>query len=66
MINDKRNDFPRKGNLTTMVPSELAIYNAIGEVEKIGADPVLTNAVCQLQEALRSVSNYLDAQFEIK
>lgn len=43
-----------------MSPSETAIYNALQEVEKIGADVRLTEAVIHLQKARELVGNYID------
>lgn len=54
------NDFPRRANLQTMKPAEIAIHNAIQEVEKLGADEKLTNAVIKLQEAKELASDYID------
>lgn len=43
-----------------MVPAEKAIYDAMQEVEKVGADTRLTDAVVKLTEAKELVANYID------
>lgn len=53
---------PRRIRLDLNNAAELAIHNAIQEVEKLGADVRLTNAVIELQKAKEHVSNYVDAQ----
>lgn len=53
---------PRRIRLDLNNAAELAIHNAIQEVEKLGADIRLTNAVIKLQQAKEDVSNYVDAQ----
>jgi len=53
---------PRRIRLDLNNAAELAIHNAIQEVEKLGADQRLTNAVIKLQQAKEDVSNYVDAQ----
>lgn len=56
------NGFPRRSNLDLNEPVELAIRNAINEVEKVGADVKLTEAVILLDQALNKVSDYIDEQ----
>lgn len=53
---------PRRIRIDLNNAAELAIHNAIQEVEKLGADVRLTNAVIRLQQAKDEVSNYVDAQ----
>lgn len=50
----------RRNRLDLMTPAELAIHKAIEEVEKVGADVRLTNAIMQLQKAKENVSNFTD------
>lgn len=45
-----------------MKPAELAIQHAIDEIEKIGADKRLTDAVNLLSKAKDHVSDFLDDQ----
>lgn len=54
------NKFPRRSRLDLCEPAELAIYNAMQEVEKMGADVKLTEAVIKLQEAKELVADYID------
>lgn len=56
--------FPRRNRIDLNKPSELAIRNAIDEVEKLGADVKLTDAVIKLNEALELVSDFIDNQIE--
>jgi len=58
MSND--NKFPRRNMVSEMKPAEIAIRNAILEVEKMPADVDLTNAVDLLSQALNKVSDYID------
>lgn len=50
----------RRNNLNENHPSELAIRHAITEVENIGADPVLTSVVIDLDNARNKLATYLD------
>ncbi len=50
----------RRNRLDLMKPAELAIRNAVEEVEKAGADILLTKAVVRLSEAKDLVSDYFD------
>jgi hypothetical protein len=56
----KKDDFPRRNKLWLMVPAETVIYLAMQEVEKLGADVKLTNAVCLLAKAKDLVSDFID------
>lgn len=51
---------PRRSRKDLNVPAELAIYNAMQEVEKVGADERLTNAVIKLQQARNLVADFID------
>lgn len=55
---------PRRNRMDLNTPAELAIYNAMQEVEKIGADQRLTNAVIALQEAKNLVADFIDGNVE--
>jgi len=57
-------EIPRRIRLDLNEPAELAIYNAIQEVEKAGADPKLTKAVTLLSEAKNLVADYIDSKKE--
>jgi hypothetical protein len=52
----------RRNKLYLCTPAELAIYNAIKEVEKLGASVALTKAVNLLIEAKELVGDVVDAQ----
>ena len=54
----------RRNNLTMCSPSELAIFKAMEEVEKIGADIKLTDAVIKLDEARNLVADIIDRKIE--
>ena len=54
------NDFPRRNRLDLNTPAEKAIYDAIQEVEKVGADTRLTGAVIKLSEARNLVADFID------
>jgi hypothetical protein len=54
------NDFPRRNRLDLNEPVELAIYNAMQEVEKLPADERLTRAVTLLSEARNLVADFID------
>jgi SHS2 domain-containing protein len=50
----------RRNRLDLMHQAELSIYNAIQEVEKIGADVRLTQVVIDLGKAKDLLSDFLD------
>lgn len=50
----------RRNNLLEMTPAESAIHIAIIEVEGVGADPVLTDIILQLQKAKDCLSDFVD------
>lgn len=52
----------RRFTLTMHTPAEAAIFKAMEEVEKLGADVRLTNAIHSLHIAKEDVSNYIDEQ----
>lgn len=54
------NNSPRRIRLDKMQAAELAIYNAMQEVEKMPADVRLTKAVILLNKAKDSVSDFID------
>jgi len=56
------NTFPRRSRLDLCTPAEVAIYNAMQEVEKVGADVRLTDAVNLLSQAKDKVADYVDEQ----
>lgn len=50
----------RRNRIDLMHPAEKIIYDAMQEVEKVGADIRLTNAINLLSEAKDNVSDFLD------
>lgn len=56
--------FPRRSRLDLCTPAEKAIYDAMQEVEKIGADVRLTEAVILLSQAKNKVADYIDEQIQ--
>ncbi len=50
----------RRADFARMTPAELAIRNAIIEVEKMPADGRLADAVILLNAAMDSVADYID------
>lgn len=58
--NIMENGVPRRMRLDLATPAELAIYNAMQEVEKLPADERLTKAVVLLGQAKEWVADYVD------
>lgn len=56
------NEIPRRNRLDLNTPAEIAIYNAMQEVEKVGADVRLTEVVTLLAKAKNILSNYVDGE----
>jgi hypothetical protein len=54
------NGFPRRMCLNLMTPAELSIFNAMQEVEKAGAHPLLTDAVILLGQARDKVADFVE------
>lgn len=53
-------EIPRRCRVDLYTPAEAAIRNALIEVEKVGADVRLTDAVNLLSEAQNAVADYVD------
>jgi hypothetical protein len=53
---------PRRNRLDLNTPAELAIHNAMAEVEKAGADVRLTDAINLLSKAKELVADFVDAK----
>lgn len=53
----------RSCDLMKMSKSELLIHEATSEVEKMGADVLLTSAVSKLQEARDDVAEFIEREF---
>jgi hypothetical protein len=58
-------NIPRRVRLDLQTPTERAIYEAMQEVEKMGADARLTDAVILLQQAIDKVADYVDEQLKL-
>lgn len=58
----KTMDIPRRNRIDLNTPAELAIRKACEEVEKIGADIRLTDAVNLLHQAREKVADFLDGK----
>jgi hypothetical protein len=54
--------WPRRANTQTMTKEELAIQNLVWEIEKLGADPLLTDAVVLLGQARDKLSDWIDKE----
>jgi len=59
---EKPFDQTRRCDILKMSVQELSIHNCIIDVEKMGADVRLTDAVMFLQAAKESVADFLDKQ----
>lgn len=55
---------PRRNRQDLLEPSELAIKKAIEEVEKLGADPRLTDIVIKLVNANVFLADYIESKQE--
>ncbi|SDZ90443.1 hypothetical protein SAMN05443667_101235 [Flavobacterium gillisiae] len=55
-------EFPRRNRLDLNTPAEKAIHDAIQEVEKVGADPKLTDIVIMLGKAKDLLSDFIDKE----
>lgn len=51
---------PRRNRLDKNEPAELAIRNAVNEVERIGADNRLTEAINHLNHARELVADFIE------
>lgn len=51
---------PRRNRLDLNTPAEKAIWEAMQEVEKTGAHPLLTDAINMLKQAKEKVSDFVD------
>lgn len=57
---------PRRNRLDLNTPAEKAIYDAMQEVEKVGADVRLTEAVILLSKARDLIADYVDKVEPVK
>jgi len=54
----------RKNRQDLQTPAEVALNNAIAEVEKLGASVLLTEAVIKLSHAKDNVSEFIDKELK--
>jgi hypothetical protein len=57
----RENTIPRRQQMLSWTPAEVAIADAVEAVERAGAHPLLTDAVILLQQAREKVADYIDA-----
>lgn len=55
------NTIPRRNQLENLTESEIAIQKAINEVELLGCNSKLTDAVVKLSEAKNLVADFIDS-----
>lgn len=53
---------PRRCRIDLFTPAEIAIRNAVLEVENAGCDPLLTDAVVRLQQAKEKVADFVEKE----
>lgn len=53
---------PRRNDINLQTSHERAIWDCIIAVERMGADPALTDAVCYLGKALDALGDYIDGE----
>lgn len=53
-------EWPRRSCVDLYTPAEVAISKAMEEVEKLGADVLLTEAVILLGQAKEKVADYVE------
>lgn len=55
-------NFPRRACIYLLTPTEKSVYDAMQEVEQLGADVRLTDAVVLLSQAREKLADYFDEQ----
>jgi hypothetical protein len=63
---DKEMGTNRRADILQMIPAELAIRNAVLEVEKLGADTRLTDIVVSLSEQQRKLADWCESTGNVK
>jgi hypothetical protein len=58
-------EIPRRIRLDLNNPAEKSIYNAIQEVEKLGADTRLTDIVVMLGKAKELLHDFVDSELSL-
>lgn len=59
-------DTPRRNRLDLNTPAEKSIYNAMQEVEKVGADPKLTEVTTLLGKAKDILADFIDNEIKFE
>jgi hypothetical protein len=57
-------NIPRRIRIDLNTPEELRIRECVLEVEKLGADPLLTDVVVLLQQARERLADWIDKEAE--
>ena len=57
-----KNDIPRRIRIDLMIREEKAIFDLVGEIEKLGAHPILTDVVVLLGRTRGKLSDWIDLQ----
>lgn len=52
--------FPRRNRIHLLTPVEKQLYDVLQAVEGVGADPLLTEAVCLIQSAREKLAEYIE------
>lgn len=55
-------DIPRRIRIDLFTPEEKALFDMVGEIEKLGAHPLLTDCVVLLGDARGKLSDWVDLQ----
>ena len=58
----EENSIPRRARIDQMTTEELSIWNMVGQVEKLGAHPLLTDVVVLLSDARSKLADWVDLQ----
>jgi len=56
------NKWPRRASINLLTPEELKIYNLIGEIENLGAHPLLTDVVVLLGDARNKLADWVELE----
>lgn len=60
-----KNEIKRRNRLDLNTSAELAVFNAMQELEKMGADTRLTEAGILLQKAKELIADYVDTKLNL-
>jgi hypothetical protein len=56
------NEIPRRCYINKLTPTELSIYECLGKVEELGADPLLTEVSELLSQARSKLADWVDRE----